>query len=523
MESVPNGLRSIRRAILSVSDKTQLVELAQALHRHGTELLSTGGTAKALKDAGIPVKDVSDHTGFPEMMNGRVKTLHPKVHGGLLMRRGEDEAVAEANGILPIDMVVINLYPFESTVAKEGVTEEEAIENIDIGGPSMLRSAAKNSQWVTAVSDVKDYPLIIEELGKWGGITLETRKRLAIGVFEKTSRYDHAIAEYLRYKGEPVELLDLHYEKIIKLRYGENPHQKAAFFKDPTDTFANVTNAKTLQGKELSYNNIIDADGALELVKDFEKPAAAVIKHTNPCGAATAATIEDAFALAYEVDPMAAFGCVIALNRPCSQNIAEYIRDHKLFVEIVIAPSFDEGARAIFAEKTNLRLLETGELRKNHNQRHIRSVSGGLLVQTADDYVVTEKDLKIATTVEPTPEDVEAMLFARVLVKHVKSNAVVFAKKHDKGGCVATGIGAGQMSRVDSVIIARRKGAERVPGSVMASDAFFPFPDAVEEAHAAGVRAIIQPGGSIRDAEVIAKANDLGIAMVLTGIRSFKH
>jgi phosphoribosylaminoimidazolecarboxamide formyltransferase/IMP cyclohydrolase len=523
MEKGSSDVRIIKRALLSVSDKTNLIPLAQALHQHGAELLSTGGTAKAIKDAGIPVKDVSEYTGFPEMMGGRVKTLHPKVHGGLLMRRGEDDEVAAANGISEIDMVVINLYPFEDTIAKEGVTELEAIEQIDIGGPSMLRSASKNFKWVTAVCDPKDYPLVIEELEKQGGITLETRRHCAISVFEKTSHYDHAIAEYLRYKGEPNELLDLHYEKVMKLRYGENPHQKAAFFRDPSDNFPNVTNAKVLQGKELSYNNIIDADGALELVKDFDKPAAAIIKHTNPCGAATADSIEDAFREAYAVDPMAAFGCVIALNRPCTKEIAEFIQEKKLFVEIVIAPSFDKGSRELFSAKEKLRLLETGELRKNPNQRHIRSVSGGLLVQTADQHVVTEKDLQVVTKAAPTQEEIEALLFARVLVKHVKSNAVVFAKLNDKGGCTATGIGAGQMSRVDSVIIAKRKGADRIPGSVMASDAFFPFPDAVEEAHAAGIHAVIQPGGSIRDAEVIAKADELGMAMVLSGIRSFKH
>ncbi len=523
MDSSSNEIRAIQRALLSVSDKTDLIPLAQALVKHGAELISTGGTAQALKEAGIPVKDVSELTEFPEMMGGRVKTLHPKVHGGLLMRRGEDEAIAKEHGILPIDMVVINLYPFEETIAKEGVSESEAIEQIDIGGPSMLRSAAKNFKWVASVSDVKDYPLIIKELEKDGGLSFETRRRLALNVFEKTSRYDLAIADYLRYKGEPVELLDLHYEKVMKLRYGENPHQKAAFFRDPSDSFPNVTNAKVLQGKELSYNNIVDADAALELVKDLEKAAAAVIKHTNPCGAATAENITDAFIEAHSVDPMAAFGCVIALNRPCTTAIAEYIRDKKLFVEIVIAPSFEEGALAIFSEKTNLRLLETGELRKNPNQRHIRSVSGGLLVQTSDEYIVTEKDLKVATKAQPTEKEIEEMLFARVLVKHVKSNAVVFAKQNGKGGCSATGIGAGQMSRVDSVLIAKRKGGDRILGSVMASDAFFPFPDAVEESQSAGVHAIIQPGGSIRDAEVIAKADELGMTMVLSGIRSFRH
>ncbi len=518
-----NDVRPIKRALISVSDKTDLIPLCKALHEHGTEIISTGGTAKVIAEAGIPVKDISDHTGFPEMMDGRVKTLHPKVHGGLLMRRGEDDAIAAEHGIEEVDMVVINLYPFKATVAKDGVTEPEAIEQIDIGGPSMLRSAAKNFKWVAALTAIQDYPLIMEELAKFGGVCGKTRRKLAITVFDKTAGYDRAIADYLMYKGETVELLDLHYEKIMSLRYGENSHQKAAFFRDPSDHFPNVTHANVLQGKQLSYNNIVDADGALELVKDYEKPAAAVIKHTNPCGAATAAEITDAFKLAYEVDPMAAFGCVIALNRTCTKEIAEYVRENKLFVEIIIAPSFEEGALEIFEKRKNLRLLETGKLRKNPNQRSVRSVSGGILVQTADQYIVTADDLKTVTEAEPTKEQIEAMLFARVLVKHVKSNSVVFAKPHDKGGCVATGIGAGQMSRVDSVIIAKRKGGDRVPGSVMASDAFFPFPDGVEEAHEAGIQAIIQPGGSIRDKEVTTRANELGIAMVHTGIRSFKH
>ncbi len=515
-------VRKIERALLSVSDKTDLVPLAQALHDHGAELLSTGGTARVLKEAGLPVTDVADYTEYPEMMNGRVKTLHPRVHGGLLMRRGEDDAIAAEHGIKPIDMVVINLYPFKETISKEGITEPEAIEQIDIGGPSMLRSAAKNFKWVTALTAIKDYPVIIEEL-KAGGVTPETRRKLATTVFEKTASYDHNIADYLRYKGEASELLDLHYEKVMQLRYGENPHQKAVFFSDPTDHFPNVTNAKVLQGKQLSFNNIIDTDGALELVKDFDKPAAAVIKHTNPCGAATAENISDAFELAYQVDPLSAFGCVVALNRPCTKQIAQYIKDNKLFVEIVIAPSFEAEALELFSKRKNLRVLETGKLRKNPNQRNIKTVSGGILIQNADQYIVTKDDLKTPTKTQATEDQLEAMLFARILVKHVKSNAVVFAKTHDNGGCVATGIGAGQMSRVDSVIIAKRKGADRVPGSVLASDAFFPFPDAVEEAHAAGAAAIIQPGGSIRDEEVIAKANELGLAMVFTGIRSFKH
>ena len=517
------ALRKIERALISVSDKTDLLPLAQTLHEHGTELISTGGTAKVLKEAGLPVVDIAEYTQFPEMMGGRLKTLHPLIFGGILMRRGEDEELAKKHGIKPIDMVVVNLYPFRETVAKESVTEAEAIEQIDIGGPSLLRAAAKNMNYVTVLTAIRDYAMVIEELKEKNGVTGATRRKLAITAFDKTASYDQAIAEHLRYKGESVELLDLHYEKVMQLRYGENPHQKAVFFRDPTDHFPNVTNAKVLQGKQLSFNNIIDTDAALELVKDFEKPAAAVIKHTNPCGAATADNISDAFVLAQEVDPKSAFGSVIALNRACTKEIAQYIQKHKLFVEIIIATSFEKEALEILSKRENLRLLKTGPLRKNPNQRSIKTVSGGMLVQTADQYVVGPDDLKVVTKKQPTDDEMEAMLFARVLVKHVKSNAVVFAKKNDKGGCSATGIGAGQMSRVDSVKIARVKGADRVPGSVMASDAFFPFPDAVEEAHAAGISAIIQPGGSIRDADVIRRADELGLSMTFTGIRSFRH
>lgn len=517
------NIQPIRRVLLSVSDKSNLVPLAQKLHDHGAEILSTGGTAKVIKEAGIPVIDVSEYTEFPEMMGGRVKTLHPMVHGGLLMRRGEDDEVAAANGIKPIDMVVINLYPFAATIAKEGVTEAEAIEQIDIGGPGMLRSASKNFKWVTPLIDVADYELIMSELDEHNGITFATRRKLAVKVFDKTSSYDRMIADYLTSVGDAPELLDLHYEKIMSLRYGENPHQKAAFFRDPSDNYPNVTNAKVIQGKQLSYNNIIDINGALELVKDFDQAGSSVIKHTNPCGAATASNITDAFKLAYEVDPLSAFGCIIALNRECTTEIAEYMRENKLFVEIVVAPSFEQGALDLFAKKKNLRVLETGELTKNPNLRDIKSVAGGLLIQSADQKVLTKDELKVVTTVTPEDGQLDAMLFARILVKHVKSNAVVFAKAHDKGGCVATGIGAGQMSRVDSVIIARRKGGDRIPGSVLASDAFFPFADGIEEAHDAGAIAIIQPGGSIRDEEVITKANELGMSMVFTGVRSFKH
>jgi phosphoribosylaminoimidazolecarboxamide formyltransferase/IMP cyclohydrolase len=514
-----------KRALISVSDKEGIVEFAQTLVENGVEILSTGGTARTLREGGIDVVDVSDFTGDPEIFGGRVKTLHPKIHGGILMRRGEDEAVAEEQGILPIDMVVINLYPFQATVAKEGVTEEEAIEQIDIGGPSMLRSASKNFKFVTTVTAIKDYDVIKGEFKRNGGICLETRRQLAIKAFEKTANYDQKIVEYLKNKGGDVELLDLHYEKVRSLRYGENPHQKAAFFRDPNNHYPNVTNANVVQAnKELSFNNIIDVDAALKIVTDFSRPTVAVIKHTNPCGVASAPDITQAFEASYNVDPMSAFGCVIALNRDCTEAIAQYILDNKLFVEIIAAPAFEEGALVLLKKKKNMRLLETGKLRLNPNQRDIKTVAGGILVQTADQYVVSSEDLKVVTDTQPTEDQLYAMLFARNVVKHVKSNAVVFANvgsREDVEAVVA--IGAGQMSRVDSVFIATHKGGDKIKGSVMASDAFFPFPDAVEEAHRAGVAAIIQPGGSIRDEEVIAKANELGIAMVLTGVRSFKH
>lgn len=513
----------VKRALISVSDKTGIVEFATELQKLGIEILSTGGTAKTLKEAGIEVTEVSDFTGFPEIMEGRVKTLNPKVHGGLLAKRDSEEHMkqAEENDIKMIDMVVINLYPFEKTISEDGVTEEEAIEQIDIGGPSMLRSAAKNSQHVAAVTAIKDYKMVLDAL-KNGGIPEEMRRSLAVKVFAKTSYYDQKISEYLKTKGGEVELLDLHYEKVQSLRYGENPHQKAVFFRDPHNHYPNVTNAKQIQGKELSFNNIVDADGALELVKDFERPTAAVIKHTNPCGVASAQDIGTAFRTAHEVDPMSAFGCVVALNQECTREIAEYIRDKKLFVELIICPEFSKDSLKIFEKRKNLRLLETGKLRLNPVARDIKTVSGGILVQNADRYVVTENDLKTVTQKEPTGEQIHAMLFARKVVKHVKSNSVVFAKMED-GVAVTTGIGAGQMSRVDAVWIAKHKGQDRIKGSVLASDAFFPFPDGVEEAAEAGVTAIIQPGGSIRDKEVFAKADELGLAMVVTGVRSFKH
>lgn len=515
----------MKRALISVSDKTGVVEFAKELAGLGVEIISTGGTAAKIREAGVEVKDVSEITEFPEMMDGRVKTLHPRVHGGLLAVRDNAEHmdVAAENGIGMIDMVVVNLYPFEKTVAQEGVSESEAIENIDIGGPSMIRSGAKNFQSVTVVVDPADYQKVLGEVKEMGETKLETRKWLARKAFERTAYYDEAISDYFRKVLDEPELMNLHYEKVRTLRYGENPHQKAAFFRNPENTDANITNSKVLQGKELSFNNIVDADAALELVKEFERPSAVFVKHNNPCGVASADTLERAFDLGYKVDSLSAFGCVIALNRPCTKEVAEYVKENKLFVEIIVAPSFEEGALEVLGERKNLRLLETGELKLDEERRDIKKVAGGILIQNADTYIVGEKDLKGVSEKSATDEEVRAMLFARKVVKHVKSNAVVFAKVLEDGSEVVTGIGAGQMSRVDSVIIAKRKGGDAVPGSVLASDAFFPFPDGVEQAHEAGAVAIIQPGGSIRDEEVIKRVDELGMSMLFTGIRSFRH
>ncbi len=505
----------IQCALISVTDKTGIVEFAKKLANLHIKILSTGGTAKVLREAGIPVTDVSEYTGFPEIMDGRVKTLHPKIHGGLLAVRKDKKHMEEAqkNGISMIDLVVVNLYEFEKNAG---------IENIDIGGPSMLRSAAKNFEFVTVVTDPADYNLVAGEIEKNGDTTLETRKNLAWKVFERTASYDRAIANYFRGELGKPEPLELHYEKVYKLRYGENPHQKAAFFRNPLNHDANVTNAKVLHGKELSFNNIVDANSALELVKEFEKPSSAFIKHNNPCGVASADTIEEAFDLGFNVDTKSAFGSVIALNRPVTKAIAEYIKKNKIFVELIICPSFEPDALEILMEKPNIRLLETGQLALDTEKRDIKKVAGGVLVQAANTYVVTEKDLKVVTKKQPTEQEIRAMLFANKVCKHVMSNSVVFAKS-ENGHDFVTGVGAGQMSRVDSVWIAAKKGGERVKGSVMASDAFFPFPDGVEEAAKAGATAIISPGGSVKDAEVIEVADKLGLAMVFSGIRLFRH
>lgn len=509
---------AIKRALISVSDKTGIVEFAQKLAAKDIEILSTGGTAKTLKEAGLKVVDVSDFTGFPEMMGGRVKTLHPKIHGGILAMRDVHKEEAEKNGIKMIDLVVTNLYPFEKTIAKEDVTEQEAIENIDIGGPSMVRSAAKNFKFVTIVTDIADYDMVASSIVKDGDTTLEMRKKLARKAFTLTYKYDEAIDHYFRQVlGEP-ELLDLHYEKVLSLRYGENPHQKAAFFRNPENHDSNITNSKVLHGKQLSFNNLVDGDSALELVKEFEMPTAVFIKHNNPCGVASAKTIDEAFIEAYKVDTLSAFGCIIAVNKEVNEEIVDHMKREKMFVEMIIAPSYTAGALKRLKTRENLRILETGALKLDLLKTDIKKVAGGLLIQTKDTYVLTKADLKVVTKKAPTDAEIESMLFANKVCKHVMSNAIVMAKNN-----VVTGIGAGQMSRVDSVFIAAHKGGERVPGSVMASDAFFPFADAMELAHKFGVRAIIQPGGSVNDAEIIARADELEISMVFSGRRYFRH
>jgi phosphoribosylaminoimidazolecarboxamide formyltransferase/IMP cyclohydrolase len=536
----------IQRAILSVTDKTGLVDFARELSGLSVELISTGGTAKLLRDSGIAVKDISELTGFPEMLDGRVKTLHPKVHGGILHRREnlEHTAAVAAYGIQPIDMVVVNLYAFEKTAAKPGVMFEELIENIDIGGPSMIRSAAKNFRDVAVVTSPADYAVIAKEItGSGGSLSLETKWRLAQKAFATTAAYDSTIASTLesipdinnfappaaaelRSAGQPgaavptkfetkietfPQTLRLSFQKTLDLRYGENPHQKAAMYSDGSG--AGVANARQLQGKELSYNNIVDLQAAWDLAQEFDEPMCAIIKHTNPAGAATGKTLAEAYMRALECDPVSAFGGVIGVNRPIDGEAAEEM--HKLFLEVIAAPAFDEAAKARFATKKNLRLVEV----KAAPQKWIlKNISGGILLQDDDSRPLQDIDLKVVTQRAPTPEEILALLFAWKVCKHVKSNAIVYARNGQ-----TVGVGAGQMSRVDSAKIGAMKAQLQLKGTVAASDAFFPFPDGVEEIAKAGATAVIQPGGSQRDPEVIAAADRLGLAMLFTGVRHFRH
>jgi phosphoribosylaminoimidazolecarboxamide formyltransferase/IMP cyclohydrolase len=518
-------MSKIQRAILSVTDKSGLVDFARKLAGMGVELVSTGGTAKLLRESGIVVKDISELTGFPEMLDGRVKTLHPKVHGGILHRRHDSahrSAVAE-HDIPAIDMVVVNLYAFEKTASKPGVHFEELIENIDIGGPSMIRSAAKNFQDVAVVTSPTDYDAIADEMARSAGsLSSETKWRLAQKAFATTAAYDSAIASTLERvgvnghfelhaaEGFP-QTLRLSFQKTIDLRYGENPHQKAAMYSDGSGM--GVANARQLQGKELSYNNITDLQAAWDLAQDFDETVCAIIKHTNPCGVATGKTLAEAYLRALECDPVSAFGGVIGVNRPVDAAAAAEMS--KLFLEVIAAPAFDSAAKEIFSTKKNLRLVEVPAGQQNWV---LKNISGGMLVQDADLHQLADSELKIVTKRPPTPEEKRALLFAWKVCKHVKSNAILYARDGQ-----TVGIGAGQMSRVDACKVGAMKAQLPLKGTVAASDAFFPFPDGVEEIAKTGATAIIQPGGSVRDQEVIEAADRLGLAMIFTGVRHFRH
>jgi phosphoribosylaminoimidazolecarboxamide formyltransferase/IMP cyclohydrolase len=513
----------LKRALISVSNKEGIGEFAKELCKLGIEIISTGGTAKKLKQAGIKVKDVSEHTGFPEMMEGRVKTLHPKVHGGILALRSKKEHLEQAkkHGIELIDMVVVNLYPFEATVKKEDCKFEEAIENIDIGGPSMVRSAAKNFESVAIVVDPNDYNKIIKELKENKRIKKQTARELAVKAFKHTARYDSIISCYLcecEEKGILPETLALTFDKIRDLRYGENPHQKGSVYKAPLQRETSMINSKVLmEGKELSFNNYLDADAAFELVKDFKEPTVAVIKHCNPCGVASRNTIEQAFRDAYNVDPMSAFGCVIAMNKTCNLKVAEQTKGK--YIEVLIAPKVEKNALDfIKANKKNIRVLETGAIKSSDQGLAIKKITDGALAQTREWPDIEKVKLKVVTKRKPTKEEIEDLKFAWKVNKHTKSNSVVFCKNE-----TAYGLGVGQMSRVDASIIAKRKSKGRAEGGVMSSDAFFPFRDAVDAAAEAGIKAIIQAGGSKNDAEVIKAADEHDMSMVFSGVRLFKH
>ncbi|MGB0360170.1 MAG: bifunctional phosphoribosylaminoimidazolecarboxamide formyltransferase/IMP cyclohydrolase, partial [Endozoicomonas sp.] len=523
----------LRRALLSVSDKTGLIELGRALAERGVELLSTGGSAKALRDAGLEVRDVADVTGFPEMMDGRVKTLHPKVHGGILGRSGQDEAIMEEHGIQPIDLVVVNLYPFEQTIANPDCDLAIAIENIDIGGPTMVRAAAKNYHDTTIIVNDRDYQRVLNNMAENdGSVDLHTRFDLAVKAFEHTAVYDGAIANYLgkltqtlKENSEQLEAFprtfNTQFIKVEDMRYGENPHQKAAFYTEKNAPQGTVASATQLQGKALSYNNIADTDAALECVKAFNLPTCVIVKHANPCGVAVGTNILEAYNRAYETDPTSAFGGIIAFNRKLDADTAHSIIERQ-FVELIIAPEIDADAATILESKQNIRVLNVGQWPIIETPYlDFKRVNGGLLVQDADIRIVTPKELQVVTERAPTEQELVDLQFAWKVAKFVKSNAIVYAKNVQ-----TVGIGAGQMSRVYSARIAGIKAADeglRVPDSIMASDAFFPFRDGIDAAASAGITAVIQPGGSMRDQEVIDAANQAGIAMVFTGIRHFRH
>jgi phosphoribosylaminoimidazolecarboxamide formyltransferase/IMP cyclohydrolase len=523
----------IRQALISLSDKRGALEFAQGLAAQGVKLLSTGGTAKLLRDAGLAVTEIGDYTGFPEMLDGRVKTLHPKVHGGILARRDlpAHMATIEAHGIPTIDLVCVNLYPFRETVAKPGVTLEDAIENIDIGGPAMVRSSAKNYAGVAIVTDPDDYAALLEEMRtNDGALSLATRFGLARKAFVHTARYDSAIANWLTALESTAEeaprlspfptALQTAFDRVETLRYGENPHQQAAFYRDPAPTPGAIANYTQLQGKELSYNNIADADAAWECVKTFATPACVIIKHANPCGVAIGGRLLEAYEKAFKTDSTSAFGGIIAFNGTVDVDVVEAMNARKHFVEVLIAPDFTPAAKALLAAKANLRVLEV-PLDNAYHAFELKRVGGGLLVQTPDMFNVQPSDLKVVTRKAPTDKQLEDLLFAYRVAKFVKSNAIVFC-----GGGMTLGVGAGQMSRVDSTRIAVIKAQNAglsLAGACVASDAFFPFRDGVDVLAEAGATAVIQPGGSMRDEEVIAAADEHGLAMVLTGARHFRH
>jgi len=519
-------LIQVKRALISVSDKTGIVDFARSLDSFGVEILSTGGTFKLLTEQGIPAIEVSDFTGFPEMMDGRVKTLHPKIHGGILGRRGKDNEIMREHGIQEIDMVIVNLYPFEQTIANKDCSLDDAIENIDIGGPTMVRAAAKNHRDVNIVVNTADYSRIIDEMkANDASTTFSTRFDLAIKAYEHTSAYDGAIANYF---GSLVpggsenfpRTYNLQVSKVQDLRYGENPHQNSAFYVESTLTDGTISNSKQIQGKELSFNNIADTDAALETVKLFSTPACVIVKHANPCGVAEAQSISEAYEKAYATDPESAFGGIIAFNRELDATTATLIVERQ-FVEVIIAPSVNEDAKAVISSKKNLRLLTCGKLNQTTASFDYKRVNGGLLVQDRDLGLITKEDLTVVSKKQPSPEEISDLLFTWKVAKMVKSNAIVYGKSRQ-----TIGIGAGQMSRVNSARIAGIKAEHAkldVKGSMMASDAFFPFRDGIDNAAEAGVSCVIQPGGSMRDQEVIDAADEHGLVMVFTGMRHFRH
>ena len=515
---------AIRRALISVSDKTGIVELAQTLHNNGVELLSTGGTASLIAEHDIAVTEISDHTGFPEMMAGRVKTLHPKVHGGILGRRGIDDAIMQEHDIAPIDLVIINLYPFQQTVANPDCSLEDAIENIDIGGPAMVRAAAKNHASVTVVVDPGDYAQLLQEMSDGNTVSDATRFSLAIKAYEHTAQYDGAIANYFgRMVQKPEDqdfsrTLNLQYRHSISMRYGENPHQAAAFYTADETPEPSISNARLIQGKALSFNNIADTDAALECVKQFEDPCCVIVKHANPCGVALAETIHEAYQRAFKTDPESAFGGIIAFNRPLDAVTAAAIIEQQ-FVEVIIAPGVDDAAVKAVASKENVRLLCCDQWQGQQSRFDYKHVNGGILVQQADQSLY--QGLEVVSDIKPDEAQMRDLVFAWQVAKFVKSNAIIYARDS-----MTIGVGAGQMSRINSARIAAIKAAHagfEVSGSVMASDAFFPFRDGIDAAAEVGIGSVIQPGGSMRDNDVIAAANEHGMAMVFTGMRHFRH